>query len=539
MKRTLAYFFSGEGKWLRRVLLAAAVVRLIAAIFSEGYIMSDDHFLAVEPVSSWVQGENYHNWYLNEYNQVDHAQPFSYAYYFLNFLILKFCAVIGIVNPFIQASVLRLAHAALSLWGVYLFAKLAERLISSVTWRMYAIWFWVFGGVVTVFSVHQLVETACIPFVLLAYLYVLKYFERKRMVTIIIAALAFSFSVGMRYQLVFFPLTLGMYLLWKRKWSAAVLFGIFFTLGFALTQIDNLLFWHKPIYQHLLDYQAYNAAHFADYPSNVFSYLSLITYYIFPVVTVVFILSLWRGKGALQGVSQGFSKGASQVVPILIGTIVFIGFHLLFPNRQERFLLPAVPFVLLLIIRRIAKHYPCEASSAGPSERPCAEPSPSERPSALPTLLAPWINITMSWSIYLSIVYTLGYSFYIPKSKYLEASYALYERGDFQNVVIDNWKGEESVWLPMHYVGKFVHPFSMTNKKSLDQLKQQITHQPIFDSKRLPAPSPNYLILWGKEESHLRAKAYEESGFKLQRISPAQSEKENGFALYFLDFLPE
>ena len=110
----------------------------------------------------------------------------------------------------------------------------------------------------------------------------------------------------------------------------------------------------------------------------------------------------------------------------------------------------------------------------------------------------------------------------------------LYERGDFENVVIDNWKGEESVWLPMHYVGKFVHPFSMTNKKSLDQLKQQITHQPIFDSKRLPAPSPNYLIIWGREESHLRAKAYEESGFKLQRISPANSESEQGFAVYSL-----
>jgi hypothetical protein len=542
MKGTLAYFFSGEGKWLRRVLLAASFVRLIAAIFSEGYIMSDDHFLAVEPVSSWVHGENYHNWYPNAYNETDHAQPFSYAYYFLNFVILKFCAIIGIANPFIQAFVLRLAHAALSLWGVYLFVKLAERLISSVTWRMYAIWFWVFGGVVTVFSVHQLVETACIPFVLLAYLYVLKYFEKDRVGAIIIAALAFSVSVGMRYQLVFFPLTLGLYLLWKRKWSGAVLFGIFFTLGFALTQIDNLLFWHKPIYQHLLDYQAYNATHFADYPSNVFSYLALITYYIFPVVTVIFILSLWRGKGASQGVLQGSSKGAlqgvsqdslkgaSQVIYIFLGTVVFIGFHLFFPNRQERFLLPAVPFVLLLMIRAISNHYPCET--------PSAEPSPSERPSALPTLLAPWINITMRWSIYLSIVYTLGYSFYIPKSKYLEASKALYERGDFQNVVIDNWKGEESVWIPMHYVGKFTHPFSMTIKKSLDQLKQQITHQPLYDSKRLPAPVPNYLIIWGREEVYPRAKAYEKSGFQVQRLSPANSEKELGFALYSLNLLP-
>ncbi len=535
MKKKLDYFFSGEGKWLRRVLLAAAVVRLIAAIFSEGYIMSDDHFLAVEPVSSWVHGENYHNWYPNAYNETDHAQPFSYAYYFLNFLILKFCAVIGMVNPFIQAFVLRLAHAILSLWGVYLFVKLAERLISSVTWRMYAIWFWVFGGVVTVFSVHQLVETACIPFVLLAYLYVLKYFQHEQTSAIIIAALAFSFSVGMRYQLVFFPLTLGMYFLWKRKWSGAVLFGFFFTLGFALTQIDNLLFWHKPIYQHLLDYQSYNATHFSDYPSNVFSYFALISYYIFPVITIVFLLSLRRRpdakqdstKDALQGLSEGPAEGAlqdlsqeaSQVMPILIGTIVFIVFHLIFPNRQERFLLPAVPFVLLLMMRAISKRYPCEAPSAGPCKAPSARP---------------WLHKAIRWSIYLSAIYTASYSFCIPKSKYLEASHALYERGDFQNVVIDNWKGEESVWLPMHYVGKFVHSFSMTNKKSLDQLKQQITHQPLYDSKRLPAPAPNYLIIWGKEESNPRAKAYEEAGFELQRLSSANSETQQGFAVYSL-----
>jgi hypothetical protein len=140
----------------------------------------------------------------------------------------------------------------------------------------------------------------------------------------------------------------------------------------------------------------------------------------------------------------------------------------------------------------------------------------------------------MRWSIYLSIVYTLGYSFFIPKSKYLEASYALYERGDFQNVVIDNWKGEESVWLPMHYVGKFVHSFSMTNKKSLDQLKQQITHQPLYDSKRLPAPAPNYLIIWGADEAYPRAKMYEESGFRVERLSSANSESEQGFVVYSL-----
>ena len=145
-----------------------------------------------------------------------------------------------------------------------------------------------------------------------------------------------------------------------------------------------------------------------------------------------------------------------------------------------------------------------------------------------------WLHKAIRLSIYLSIIYTLSYSFYVPKAKYIDSCHVLYERNDFQNVVIDNWKGEESVWLPMHYVGKFVHPFSMTNKKSFDQLKQQISHQPLYDSKRLPAPAPNYLIIWGKEESNPRAKAYEEAGFELQRLSSANSESEQGFAVYSL-----
>ena len=97
-------------------------------------------------------------------------------------------------------------------------------------------------------------------------------------------------------------------------------------------------------------------------------------------------------QGSLKGALQDPAEGASQVICIFLGTVVFIGFHLLFPNRQERFLLPAVPFVLLLMIRAISKHYPCEAPFAEPSERPCKAPSigpfeessPSERPCNAP-----------------------------------------------------------------------------------------------------------------------------------------------------------
>ncbi|MCC7051238.1 MAG: hypothetical protein IT239_05605, partial [Bacteroidia bacterium] len=44
------------------VLLVAFIPRFIAAIFSKGYGMHDDHFLVIEAAQSWVNGYDYNAW---------------------------------------------------------------------------------------------------------------------------------------------------------------------------------------------------------------------------------------------------------------------------------------------------------------------------------------------------------------------------------------------------------------------------------------------------------------------------------------------
>ena len=44
------------------ILVLAFTVRLIAVIFSQGYLMHDDHFLVIEAAQSWVDGHDYNNW---------------------------------------------------------------------------------------------------------------------------------------------------------------------------------------------------------------------------------------------------------------------------------------------------------------------------------------------------------------------------------------------------------------------------------------------------------------------------------------------
>lgn len=54
MKDRVISFFSKNT--LPKIVLIALAVRLIAVLFAPGYMMHDDHFLTVEPASSWAVG---------------------------------------------------------------------------------------------------------------------------------------------------------------------------------------------------------------------------------------------------------------------------------------------------------------------------------------------------------------------------------------------------------------------------------------------------------------------------------------------------
>jgi hypothetical protein len=112
----------------------------------------------------------------------------------------------------------------------------------------------------------------------------------------------------------------------------------------------------------------------------------------------------------------------------------------------------------------------------------------------------------------------LGALFFVPKRNQLEVCKLLLETGQMQNVIVDNYAGDGPVWLPMYYTGKMVHPFAMHGKRSIQDLKNQIQREPVYDSKRLPMPTPNYLVLWGNADRENRKEAYLRAGFALKSI---------------------
>ena len=84
---------------LKTILWSAFFIRLVAAIFSKGYGMHDDHFLVIEASASWVDGYDYNGWLPWSEGNRGGPEGHSFTYVGLNFLFFYTFKFMGIANP--------------------------------------------------------------------------------------------------------------------------------------------------------------------------------------------------------------------------------------------------------------------------------------------------------------------------------------------------------------------------------------------------------------------------------------------------------
>jgi hypothetical protein len=191
---------------LKTILIAALVIRCLAAFFSEGYGMHDDHFLIIESSSSWVDGYDYNNWL--PWNKPEGSNPegHSFTYVGLNFFFFYLVKGIGIADPKVLMLLNRLAHALFSLLIVYFGFKITEKLSSHknaviVGWILAMAWLFPF------LSVRNLVEITSIPFMLWPIWLFLKHDKPRYF---ILAGLIMGLAVSFRYQIGVFAIGLAL-----------------------------------------------------------------------------------------------------------------------------------------------------------------------------------------------------------------------------------------------------------------------------------------------------------------------------------------
>ncbi|MFC2102364.1 glycosyltransferase family 39 protein [Bacteroidota bacterium] len=312
----------------------AIILRLAAIVFAKGWGMHDDHFLVIESAQSWVDGLDQTYWL--PWNPRNHGPTGHLLLYpGLHFILFSFLELVGITDPQAKMFVVRLVHGAWSLVSVLFAYRIAMKFEGLKTARTVGLLMAVLWCIPWL-SVRNLVEWACVPFLILAFWQMVKKDNPAHPFWIFfIAGVLFGLAVDIRLQTCLFPLGAGLVLLYQRRWKefTALTLGTLSAILFILGTFDMIL-WGYPLAE-LMQYIAGNIAQRNDYITLPwFQFFIVLTAALIPPISLFFLFGFFRT----------WKKQTLLFVPALL----FLIFHSYFPNKQERFILPLIPFFIIL-----------------------------------------------------------------------------------------------------------------------------------------------------------------------------------------------
>ena len=441
---------------LKKIILIGLFFRIISIIFSKGYAFSDDHFEVIEitqnlldkletPFPNFPKGTIY---------------LFSLVYPGVHYIIFAICEFFGMYNPELKMFMVRLVHGLFSLLIIYYGYKITERLSNrpndaKIVGILLAI-FWVFPFL----SVRSLRELACIPPLLIGCYYAIeKSISTKQ---ILWSAWWFTIAFVFRYQIIFIPFVIGLFWLFSKvNWQKAIIFGLAMGLFFMLTQgILDELYWGNP-FASIQAYAEYNsvAANIASYPNGPWHrYVGTMAglFLAFP-----FLLLL-----------AGYFKTATQShhrKVLFFASLLFFAFHSYYANKQERFIVPFLPFFIILGIigfRDLYDQYQDKKWLRGFTK-----------------FATIWFLILNTFLLcLLSVTYT--------KRSRVESMNYLREKGDMTNFVVQNY--ESSQPEAPFYLQKRYEYYTIDTHEKMADLPNQL--------KLGTKAKPNYVILVGNTD---------------------------------------
>ncbi|MGV3503803.1 MAG: glycosyltransferase family 39 protein [Adhaeribacter sp.] len=307
------------------ILLVALLIRVLAALFSRGYAFNDDHFDVTAIAQHWVEG-------VPDWLHEDMPPRHSMFYAGLHYVLFYLCELAGLRHPEGKMVLVRLLHGLYSLLTVYYGYKITcllsgQREARLVGLMLALMWFMPF------MSVRNLVEMVCIPPCLAAFYLLLKAPERRG--SLLLAGGLFGLAFVLRYQSLLLAAGMVGVLAYRRQWGELAWWLAGFGLVVSLVQGSIDLFFFDYPFHSVVTYFRFNLVHAREYTSGpVYRYLFTVLGFLVPPVSV-FLLA-------------GCARTARQAPMLFGGALVFFLLHTLFPNKQERFILPLLPLVIIL-----------------------------------------------------------------------------------------------------------------------------------------------------------------------------------------------
>ena len=429
--------------------------------------MFDDHYLVVEAAQSWVDGADYNNWL--PWNQ-SNPQPGGHSFFYpgLHFLLFWFLQnVLGILEPQTKMYIVRFLHAFYSLLVIYLGYRITERLSNReiakhVGLLLALLWFF------PILSVKNLVELVCIP-PLLAVAYNLIKFESSSLKKYLVyAGIFMGISIGIRYQTGFFAMGFGIYLLLRKHLLGAIIFGVTGIGMFVVTQGADVFLWGYPLAE-FGEYVRYNIEHRVSYFDRPwYMYLGTLGGILIPPLSLMLF--------------AGYVKGWRKYLILVLPSFLFFAFHSYFPNKQERFVLPFVPF--LIMVGLMGWHEIKQGAFW------------QSRPGLIKG------GLTFFW-----VLNTIALLFLTPaytKRSQVEVMTWLRQQPDYRNLVVEGSHTDTPAKPPLFYLGNW-QPYFFTSKSSYTA-KIVRKHNDFFGEDA----TPNYVVFMDEADFDARKQRFEE-----------------------------
>ncbi len=471
-------------KPLLTILVGASAIRLLSVVFSKGFGMLDDHFLIIESAQSWVDGFDYNNWIPSITKTVSTPTGHPLFYAGLHYLLFSFLQFLGITDPQTKMYFVRFVHAVYSLAIIYFGYKITLRLSTlkaakTVGLLLAFLWFMPF------MSVRNLIEFVCIPPLMYATWLVIKNEGKHKWIPYLFVGFLLGLAFNIRFQTVTFLFGFGMSLLLLKKWKESALILLGFAICIALVQAGtDMIVWKKP-FMELTEYIRYNLANAETYGTQKwYNYILLIAGIFLPPISIFLIF----------GFFFAFLKNWRRYLLIFLPTLVFFAAHSYFPNKQERFIFPALPFIILL--GTIGWYSFAETS----------------RFWAKNTRLhaACWIFF---WSLNLFPLLFIS-SAYSKRSR-VEAMCYLSAQKDLRYILIEESQHEDFIQPPLFYLKRWCYTYYITKNYTLDSLQKNIlTNEPRY--------RPNYVVFNGEENINQRTESLKRAFPKLEYMTTIQ-----------------
>lgn len=317
------------------ILIGAAILRGIAAVYSTGFNHPDEHFQMLEPAYGWLHG----NW-LKTWEWQDGIRSWITPLFYGGFL--RLLESLGCSTPESRAVGIRGLVGVFSLvtvWSSFEIVRLySKEKLAKAVGAFIAVW-WVF----VYFGVHPLSESVSMNFVLLAYLMTEWACRKKNGMDRTWAFLAGALSgiaFAIRFQNGIFAVSLFSILILKKEWRRATEF--LFTLLICLVGVGwvDVLTWggflSAPIH-----YFKFNIVHggatrmFGHAPWH--RYISALNrLFTAPLALCILFFSgysakNWRGRW-----------------PLFLWLIPFLAVHQLIGHKEDRFILALLPGIVVL-----------------------------------------------------------------------------------------------------------------------------------------------------------------------------------------------